>query len=97
LSTSRHVTQGIVDVRRERWDKRRATLRGISSVVGGDPYEFRIVPGRGRFRRAVAAAVSAGDEAAGVTARLRQGKGILRVRIDAPRGRAVSWSVRFRG
>ena len=37
LSTSRHVTQGMVDVVAERWDAARRELSGTSRVVGGDP------------------------------------------------------------
>ena len=43
LSTSRHVTQGIVDVKEESWDAASRTLKGVSEVVAGDPYELRIV------------------------------------------------------
>ena len=41
IGTSRHITQGIVDVREERWDGAR-TILGTSDVVAGDPYELRI-------------------------------------------------------
>jgi hypothetical protein len=42
ISTSRHVTQGMIDVTNEHWDPATRTLSGISRVVGGDPYELRI-------------------------------------------------------
>lgn len=42
VSTSRHITQGIVDVISEQWDGS-GTLSGESRVVAGDRYELRIV------------------------------------------------------
>ena len=42
LSTSRHVSQGMVDVVDERWDGGSRVLSGTSRVVGGDDYELRI-------------------------------------------------------
>jgi len=41
ISTSRHITQGIVDVVEEKWEPETLTLRGRSKVVAGDPYELR--------------------------------------------------------
>jgi hypothetical protein len=42
LSTSRHITQGLMDVVEERWDPQNRTLTGQSQVVAGDRYELRI-------------------------------------------------------
>ncbi len=41
VSTSRHVTQGMIDLSDEHWDAEKQTLAGASRVVGGDPYELR--------------------------------------------------------
>ena len=41
VSTSRHITQGIVDVVEESWDATTLTLTGRSKVVADDPYELR--------------------------------------------------------
>ncbi|MCX7048999.1 MAG: NPCBM/NEW2 domain-containing protein [Candidatus Sumerlaeota bacterium] len=43
LSTSRHVTQGIVDVIEEKWDAAAKTLSGVSRVVANDPCELRVI------------------------------------------------------
>jgi len=43
ISTSRHITQGIVDVTDERWDPKTRTLSGLSQTVANDPYELRIL------------------------------------------------------
>ena len=46
LSTSRHVTQGMVDVIDEKWESATGgsagALRGRSKVIAGDDYELRI-------------------------------------------------------
>lgn len=43
VSTSRHITQGLMDVQREDWDVAKKTLSGTSEVVAGDRYEMRVV------------------------------------------------------
>lgn len=98
VSTSRHVTQGVVDVVEVAWDADRGTLRGRSRLVGGDPYELRIVTPQGGSRgfQAVSAGVSEADQKAGVTVRLRQEGPKVRVMIDGPACREVAWSVGFR-
>jgi hypothetical protein len=96
LSTSRHVTQGMVDVTGERWDAASSTLAAASQVVAGDPYELRIVvPAGEKSWRAVAASVSADDQAAGVKATFRQDGPRLRATITSPISREVKWRVEF--
>lgn len=41
ISTSRHITQGLIDLSKETW--RNGELSGVSKVVAGDPYELRIL------------------------------------------------------
>ena len=43
ISTSRHITQGLMDVITENWDSKSKTLFGASKVVAGDDYEFRLI------------------------------------------------------
>jgi hypothetical protein len=96
LSTSRHVTQGMIDVTGEQWDAARATLTAASRVVANDPYELRIVVPAGETSwRAAAAGVSADDQAAGVKASLRQDGPALRATITSPASREVKWQVQF--
>ena len=45
VGTSRHITGGMIDLHDERWGASAKTLSGRSDVVGGDPYEVRIVAG----------------------------------------------------
>ncbi len=43
ISTSRHVTQGMIDLSDETWDAATKTLSGKSQVIAGDAYELRLV------------------------------------------------------
>jgi hypothetical protein len=54
LSTSQHITQGIVDVIEENWNGETKTLSGVSKVIANDPYELRIYdPATKEVRREV--------------------------------------------
>jgi hypothetical protein len=96
LSTSRHVTQGMVDVIEETWDSSARTLRGVSRVVAGDPYELRIVVplGSGSWL-ARRFSVAPGDAAAGVRSGFKQEGPKLRALINSPASRDVRWELRF--
>ena len=99
LSTSQHVTQGMVDVLEEKWDAQSGTLSGRSKLVGGDPYELRLALPQVNHAPALKvgeAAVSLADKAAGVKVEVTQGEpGLARVKITAPASREVAWSVKF--
>lgn len=85
LSTSRHVTQGIVDVISERWNGN--TLSGISSVIAGDPYELRIrVPEGWIFEKALA----------DITVTVIESDGIVRLTLTSSISRNVKWKAKFR-
>jgi hypothetical protein len=96
LSTSRHITQGLIDVREEKWDAATRTLSGRSAVVGDDPYELRIVlptTGNGKIAKLV---VDDASGAAGCTIRtVAEQPGVARVVIESADSRQVSWSVTF--
>lgn len=96
LSTSRHVTQGIVDVTGEKWDAATSDLSGISKVVENDPYELRIILPLGeKSWRAAEVKVSADDITAGVKTSFKQDGPKLRVSLISTTSREVKWSVRF--
>lgn len=97
ISTSRHVTQGIVDVSEEKWDEATSTLSGRSHVVADDPYELRVVAvGKNRNWAAAGVDVSAADQAAGVRVTHQQTNGLIRVQLAATASREVAWTIRFR-
>ena len=101
VSTSRHVTQGIVDVLAEKWSHSARTLSGTSQLVGQDPYELRLAglnhPG-GNWTL-VSTTVSAADQAAGVTIAPKPAtvgeEGWVRVLINSKESRSVNWSLKF--
>jgi len=96
LSTSRHVTGGLVDLVELAWSDKDAALSGRSRVVGGDGYELRMsAPPQPRAWKALSAEVSPADKQAGVTIRLSQEGPWVRVAIDSPATREVAWTVKF--
>jgi len=96
VSTSRHVTQGAVDLVSEKWDPPTGTLSGTSRVVAGSPYELRISQHAGQDTLPVdSAVVSAADAAAGVKITHAQADGWTRVTIQSPVSRDVQWAVAF--
>ena len=96
LSTSRHVTQGMVDVTGEQWDAASATLAAASQVVADDRYELRIVvPAGEKSWRATAVSVGADDQTAGVTTTFHQDGPRLRATLTSPVSREVKWQVHF--
>ncbi len=96
LSTSRHVTQGMVDVVAERWDGDARQLSGVSRVVGGDDYELRVASYTSGGTWLLAGAdVSAEDRQAGVTVAVREEAGLVRATIRTPASREVHWQVSF--
>ena len=101
VSTSRHVTQGMVDVLSEKWSGLTKTLSGTSQLVGGDPYELRVAglhDGK-KFWKLVSTAVSAADKAAEATISAKpvptSEKGWARVVIESKESRSVAWSLNF--
>jgi hypothetical protein len=92
LSTSRHITQGLIDVKGERWDAAAKTLAGVSEVVGGDPYELRIaLPAKGQWKVGKVAVANDGCEIRVV----QEQPGLARVVIEMDECAEVDWSVRF--
>lgn len=87
LSTSRHVTQGAIDLTEEKWEGR---LVGASTLVAGEPYELRIVvPDKAWKRPAI------GTSSQSVDAVLHRGKGILRATLTSKESGPVKWSIEF--
>ncbi|MGA2033790.1 MAG: glycoside hydrolase family 36 protein [Thermoguttaceae bacterium] len=95
LSSSRHITQGIVDISDELWLK--GKLSGTSRVVGNDPYELRIagLTDGGKTWKLVSVDISPRDKAAGVTVSSYKSSGLIRVTFRCPQGRDVKWTIQF--
>jgi hypothetical protein len=90
ISTSRHITQGIVDVLEENWDSAANTLSGRSKIVGGDPYELRIVLPNSNWSTATA------EVSGGATVTFTQEDNLVRAMIHAPNSAELNWSVKFK-
>lgn len=95
VSTSRHVTQGVVDLRDEAWDEDTNVLSGTSQVVGGDLYEIRVVAPTGPARWAVDK-VTFGGESGDEQAEFAQEGAEVRIRIRTTSGGTVRWKAHFR-
>jgi hypothetical protein len=102
ISTSRHITQGIVDLVSSGWDARKSTLHGVSRVVGGDAYELRVLCPEDRPWRVRRAEISrpdrrvaAGQSGVGVTVEWQQDGPEIRVRLSSPQNRTVAWRISF--
>jgi len=94
ISTSRHVTQGMVDVLAESWDQLAATLNGRSHVVANDPYELRILTAGRTF---ASAGIPEVDSGAGVkVTETKKTSRLLRVRLLSPVSREIKWRVTFK-
>jgi hypothetical protein len=81
LSTSRHVTQGVVDVLREKWSGN--TLSGTSVVIGNDLCELRI-------------RVPDGWKLASASAPATESAGLVRMTLRSPTTQKIKWQLTFR-
>jgi len=86
VSTSRHVTAGVIDLLAETWAD--GVLSGESEMIAGDDYELRIAA-----EQPVAAVTADGASAKLVS----QDAGLVRVRLRSEAGGKVRWTVRFGG
>ena len=96
VSTSRHVTQGIVDVSDETWLG--STLSAQSRLVANDPYEIRLA-GLMDGKKWIPAHLSVSPEDAALGVKIvtiaKEELGWLRILITTPISRTVKWSVTF--
>ena len=91
VSTSRHVTQGMVDLLDEHWDFATKTLRGRSKIVAGDPYEIRVALGAGIAKWRADSAIATSP----ATTDLHQEGNLARMQIKSQHGGEIEWSIRF--
>lgn len=90
ISTRRHIMQGYLDLAEPpAWDAAACELRGVSRVIGGEPYQL-VLAGNG-FRPVSAAA---GDAGASVKP-IDGAEGLARVTLASPVNADIRWSVRF--
>lgn len=94
VGTSRHVTQGVIDIIEQRWDSKRLRLTGKSKVVGQDPYQLRIFAPTESWRVS-SATLSKSDTKADATIQPEQIGREIRITINTPQNRNVSWQIAF--
>lgn len=89
ISTSRHITQGWVDLVALAYDPAKMTMRGKSRVVAGDPYELRFAfPRKGRL--SVSRAKAKGNKV-----EIKNFHNWATVSFVPTRDGVVSWEVEF--
>lgn len=93
ISTSRHITQGWVDLMAFDHNDAGNAFNGKSKVVKNDPYELRFVFPRGKnFKVKSATAKSATGN---LPVKISNHQGWATMQIVSPRTTQVSWSVSF--
>jgi hypothetical protein len=93
ISTSRHITQGWVDLLAQRYDASSNTCTGTSKLIKDDPYELSFVFPRGKnFAVKKAAARGASGN---LPVRISNHQGWATVQVVSPRTAEVSWEISF--
>ena len=86
-----------MDVVEQNWNSRENQLKGKSKVVGSDPYELRIFAPTGTVSWQVSSVdISRADHKAGVTIKTEQTGPEIRITVNSPENRLVSWKVVFK-
>ncbi|MBP8302774.1 MAG: NPCBM/NEW2 domain-containing protein [Phycisphaerae bacterium] len=93
VSTSRHITQGWVDLKDLGYDEAAQTYSGTSRVIQNDPYELRFAFPRDKNFKVKAVTATSGWEDLPVTTANHQGWAC--VRIHSPATTEVAWTVSF--
>lgn len=94
ISTSRHVTQGWVDLLKLTQNEAGDTFQGLSKVIRNDPYELRFVfpPGTNFVVQSAVARGPAGEQLP-VSSSSHQGWAV--VRLTSPQTGQIDWQVHF--
>lgn len=93
ISTSRHLTQGWVDLISQNYNQTTNSYRGRSKVVRNDPYELRFVFPRGKnfvIKSAVARSTTGT-----LPVKISNHQGWATAEFSSPQTTEVSWSVSF--
>jgi hypothetical protein len=93
ISTSRHITQGWVDLMAVSQNAAGDAFEGRSKVVKNDPYELRFAFPRGTNYAVTKDVARAGFRKLPV--KISNHQGWAAVRITSPKTREISWEVRF--
>ena len=93
ISTSRHLTQGWVDLVSQAYNPANNSYQGRSRVIRNDPYELRFVFPRGK--NFVIKQASARSANARLAVKISNHQGWATAEINSPRTAEVTWNVSF--
>lgn len=93
ISTSRHVTQGWVDLVSQKFDPAKNTYSGRSKVIRSDPYELRFAFPRGK-NFVVKSAIARGVKGP-LAVRIMNHQGWAAVEFTSPQTTEIAWEIRF--
>jgi hypothetical protein len=95
VSTSQHVTQGMIDLLNEEW--KNGILSGTSKIIGGDTYELRIAGMNDGGKWEIDHATIVGKPgSATIEISPQTEKGWLRVVIKSKESQIVKWQLKFK-
>lgn len=93
VSTSRHISQGWVDLRKLTSNEQGMVISGVSTLPAGNDYKLYFACPRGKYYRVKSATAVAGEEKLDVTTLSHQGW--AEVSFTAPVSGEISWNVTF--
>ena len=93
ISTSRHITQGWVDLQSLNSSPDGTSFTGKSRIIKADPYELHFVFPRGKYFGLKTA--TARDSSGPLDVKIFNHQGWATVRIDSPRTAEAEWQVAF--
>lgn len=93
ISTSRHLTQGWVDLVSQAYNAANNSYQGRSKIVRNDPYEIRFVFPRGKNFRIKQASASSNNGSLAV--KISNHQGWATIEFNSPRTTEVRWNVSF--
>jgi len=95
VSTSQHVTQGMIDLLEERWKD--GALTGTSKVIGGDSYELRIAGlNDGALWKTGKGEIIGNPKEVTIEVLPQAESGWLRVLIKSKQNQTVKWRIAFK-
>ncbi len=95
VSASRHLTQGVISLKKEKWSALSKTLSGASAVIGHDPYELRIIVPTGD-RSWLVNKANLDQAPKGAAISYVQNGPMIRAIINSPKNAEIKWTLSFK-
>ena len=94
VSTSQHVTQGMIDLTKETWNN--GTLSGTSKIIGGDNYEIRIAGmDDGATWKLASATIIGNSRGTSIEPLPQKENGWLRILVRNKESQIIQWQLKF--